>query len=115
MLTRTGRTSPIILGRIDCAGAHSGTVECTNVPHSNAASQQRVQMHVHFGRSIDRYVDILVADYVLGNDGATNRGTAIAAIDIDAHTAGGRGVGIVGEISGNRIKDDFVPTHVVGG
>ena len=72
-------------------------------------------MHIHFGRSIDRYVNILVADYVLGNDGATNRGTTIAAIDVDSHTAGSGGVGLICEITGNRIKDDFVPTHVVGG
>src|ERR1700733_15193121 len=72
-------------------------------------------MDIHFGGSIDGYVDILVADYVLGNDGATNRGTTIAAIDVDSHTAWSGGGGLTYEITGNRIKDDFVPTHVVGG
>src|SRR5208282_4390274 len=70
-------------------------------------------MHIHFGGSIDRYVDILVADYVLGNDGATNWRTTIAAIDVDAHTSGSGGVGLIGEISCNRIKDNFVPTHII--
>src|ERR1700740_3559930 len=71
-------------------------------------------MDVDLGRSIDRYVDVLVADHVLGNDGAANRGSAIAAIDVDTHTAGRRRVGCVGEVSGNRIEDDFVSTHIIG-
>src|ERR1039458_3245455 len=62
---------------------------------------------------IRTYVDILVADYVLGNHGATNRRTAIATIDVDSHTARGGGVESVGKVSGNRIADDLVPTHVI--
>jgi|ERR1035437_2591185 hypothetical protein len=39
-------------------------------------------MDVDFGWGIDRYVDILIADHVLGNDRAKDRRTAIAAIDV---------------------------------
>ena len=70
-------------------------------------------MDVDLGRGIDRYVDILIADHVMGNDGATNRRTAIAAIDVDSHTAGGLGIGLICEITGNDIADDLVPTHVI--
>src|ERR1035438_7781338 len=84
-----------------------------NCSSMRTCPQQRVQMDVDLGRSIDRYVDILVADYVLGNHGATNRRTAIAAIDVDSHTARGGGVESVGKVSGNRIADDLVPTHVI--
>src|ERR1035441_126437 len=70
--TRPRRTSPVVLGRIDCARAHRRTVERTNIPDPNAGPQQRIQMDVDLGRGIDRYVDILIADHVLGNDCATN-------------------------------------------
>src|ERR1039457_3199017 len=111
--TRPRRTAPVVLGRIDCASAHRRTVECTNIPDPNAGPQQRVQMDVDLGRGIDRYVDILIADQVLGNDGATNGRTAIAAIDVDSHTARGGGVEGVGKVSGNRVADDLVPAHVI--
>src|ERR1039458_9372364 len=70
-------------------------------------------MDVDLGRSIDRYVDILIADHVLGNDGVTDRRTAIAAIDVDSHTARGGSVEGVGKVSGNGVADDLVPTHVI--
>jgi hypothetical protein len=37
VLPRTRRTSLVVLGRIDCAGAHRGTVESTNIPDPDAA------------------------------------------------------------------------------
>ena len=40
VLPRTRGTSPVVLGRIDCAGAHLGTVERTNIPDPDAAPQQ---------------------------------------------------------------------------
>jgi hypothetical protein len=70
-------------------------------------------MDVDLGWSIDRYVDILIADHVLGNHGAPNWGSAIATIDVDSHPAGSGGVCLICEITGNRIKDDFVSTHVI--
>src|ERR1700687_2305868 len=115
VLPRTRRTSPVVFGRVDCAGAHMGTVERTNIPDPDAAPQQSVQMDVDLGWGIDRYVDILIADHVLGNHGAANRRTAIAAIDVDSHTARGGGVEEVGKVSGNGVGDDLVPTHVICG
>src|SRR6202140_561120 len=113
VLPRTRRTSPVVLGPINCAGAYRGRVERTNIPDADATPQQRVQMDVGLGRGIYRYVDILVTDPVLGNDGATNRRTAIATIDVDSHTARGGGVEEVGKVSGNGVADDLVPTHVI--
>ena len=113
VLPRTRRTSPVVLGRIDGAGAHRGTVEGTNIPDPDATPQQRVQMDIDLGRGIDRYVDILIADYVLGNDRAANRRSAVAAIDVDSHTAWGFGVEEVGKVSGNDVADDLVPAHVI--
>jgi len=111
--TRTRRTSPVVLGPINCAGAYRGSVERTNIPDTDAAPQQSVQMDVDFGWGIDRYVDILIADHVLGNDRAKDRRTAIAAIDVDSHTPWGGGVEGVGKVSGNGITDDLIPTHVI--
>ena len=39
VLPRAPRTSPVVLGCIDCAGADRRTVERTNVPNPDAASQ----------------------------------------------------------------------------
>src|SRR5580700_1057772 len=61
---RAGRTSPIVLGRVDAAGARLGAVESTNVGDANFAAQQIVEMDVDLGRSVDRYVHVLIADYV---------------------------------------------------
>src|SRR6202521_3465293 len=113
VLPRTRRTSPVVFGRIDCAGAHMGTVERTNIPDPDADPEQSVEMDVDLSRGIDRYVDILIADDILGNDGAANRRSAIAAIDVDSHTARGGGVEEVGKVSGNGVADDLVPTHVI--
>src|ERR1039457_4671065 len=113
VLPRTRGTSPVVLRRIECAGAHRRTVERTNISDPDATPQQRIQMDVDLGRGIDRYVDILIADHVLGNDRATNGRTAIAAIDVDSHTAWGGGVEEVGKVSGNGVADDLVSTHII--
>jgi hypothetical protein len=112
---RAGRTSPIVLGRVDAAGARLGGVESTNVGDANFAAQQIVEMDVDLGRSVDRYVHVFIADYVVRNDGAANRRAAIAAIDIDTHAARRGRVECIGEVSGNEVADDHVCVHVIRG
>ncbi len=67
-------------------------------------------MDIDLGWGVDRYVDILVADHVLGNDGTTNRRTAITAVDVDSHTPRSGGVEGIGKVPGNGIADDFIST-----
>jgi hypothetical protein len=42
-------------------------------------------------------------------------GAATAAIDVDSHAAGRRGVEHVGEVSGNEVADNHVSVHVIRG
>src|SRR5579863_4081496 len=88
-------------------------IERTNVGHSDFLPEQIVEVDVHLGRRIDGDVHILIADHVTRDDRATNRGTAVAAIDVDPHAAGSGGVVGVGQVSSYEIANDVVSVHVV--
>jgi hypothetical protein len=111
--TRTGRTSPIIFCRVDATGASARAIQGTNVAYTDFATPQVVEMDINFRRGIDGYVDVFIADYVVGDNGSENGRAATAAVDVNSHRAGGSGVELVGKISGDEVADDLVSGHVV--
>ena len=113
LASRPCMTSPIILGRIDAAGADRGVVERANIGNTNFAAKKIVEMDVDFSRSVDGNVHVLVADHVLGNDRATNGRAAISAVDVNSHAAGRSCIKRIGEVAGNEVANDLVSVHVV--
>ena len=109
---RAIRTPPIILGRIDASRAR-GAVEGANVGHANISAEQVVEMGAKRGGIVDGNVHLFVLDQVLRNDGALNRRTAIAAIDVDSGGAGRGRVERVGAVPGDEVADDHIPIHVI--
>ena len=81
--TRALRTSPIVLHRVNAARANAGAVVGAHVGDAITAIAQVVEMDVNHGRSVDGDVHILIADLILRDDGANNRRSAYAAIDVD--------------------------------
>src|ERR1700757_4003004 len=65
-------TAPVVLDRIDCARTNRGLIEGADIAHANFVSAQIVQMDVDFGGSIHRYINVLVADHVVGNYRSAN-------------------------------------------
>src|ERR1700757_1395045 len=79
--------APIVLDRIDYARTCRGLIEGADITHANFVPTQVVQMDIHFGGSIHRYINVLVADYIVGNYRSANGRAATAAVDVDSHPA----------------------------
>src|SRR4029077_17400146 len=107
------RTPPIVFCRVDASGADTRAVKGTNITHAKFSAPQVVQVDVDLGRSVDRNVDIFVADDVLRNHGPENRRAAIATVDVDSYRAGGGRVERVCQISRDEVADDLVPRHII--
>lgn len=109
---RTTRAPPIIFGRVDAARARC-TVEGANVGHANIAAEQVVEMGTNRSGSVDGNVHLFVLNQVLRNDGALDRRTATAAIDVDSGGAGRGRVERVGAVPGDEVANDHIPIHVI--
>jgi hypothetical protein len=88
VVARAGGASPIIFGRVDGAGANRGFVEGTDVTNANVAGAEVVEVNVDLGGSVDSNVDIFIPNFVMRNDGATNRRATITTVDVDSYPAG---------------------------
>ncbi len=70
-------------------------------------------MNIDPRRRVDRDIDVLVGDDIVGNDGSIHRRTAAAAVDIDAHASARRRVIHICKILGDVVADDHIAVHVV--
>jgi hypothetical protein len=71
--TGASPTPPIVFSGVDAPRADRRSIERADISHASFAAPKVVQTDVDLGRSVDRDVEVFLADDVLRNDGAENR------------------------------------------